>query len=106
MEPFLREMQREEYAPIAVYGTGVNAERVLRSALGERVSFVVAREHVGEQFLGHEVQALAVPKDRVGPQVQRLRNLGGRLPLGNPSQNLQFPPVQRFGQIDHSLIHR
>ena len=59
MEPFLQEMQREEYAPIAVYGTGANAEWVLRSALGERVSFVVARDHVGEQFLGHEVQALA-----------------------------------------------
>jgi len=58
MEPFLQEMQKDEYAPIAIYGLGVNARRLMHSVLGERIQFVIAKDHIGEDFFGHTVQSI------------------------------------------------
>ena len=53
-----RVLQGKEHAPLAIYGLGINATRLLESSLRKDIRFVIAKDHIGEDFLGYEVSVL------------------------------------------------
>jgi len=58
METLFEKLREIDHAPLAIYGMGKNAERLLRSDLRKAIRFVIARDHIGEVFEGYEVKAL------------------------------------------------